>query len=1073
MHVDRLKTLWPEIEPLLDELLDLDEAGRARMLERLGAGSPETRRVLESLLRADRETDAGFASPVIPREALGALGARSVEIGSRVGPYVVRRELGRGGMGTVLLAERDDGQFEQRVAIKVVRSDAWAPGARERFLQERRILARLEHPNIARLLDGGLLGDGAPFLAMEYVEGSPITTWCDARRLPVRSRVELFRQVCEAVEYAHRQLVVHRDLKPENILVTEAGEVKLLDFGIAKLLEPAGLAAFPGTQAPILTPGYAAPEQYLGTALTVATDEYQLGLVLYELLTGRSAHGETTTSPLAHQRRVLDVDPERPSRCVLRAAATGTGASPAPAPDAAAAAAARGTTPAALARELAGDLDAIVLKAIEREPEHRYPSVEALHRDLDDMLADRPVAARRATTGYRLRKYARRHRVAVTTAALVFLSLAGGLVGVLTQARIAAHERDLARASERKAAAINDFVLRELLESPTPEKALGRPLTVAEVLAGASRTVGHAFAGQPETEAAVRMTLARSYQALGKVDSARVHADAAEHLLAGVLPPDAPDRMESRALVGSVALDQGRYDEAERILRGLLSDRARVLGAANPATLASQRDLARVLQAQGQATPADSLLRGALAALPPPGDEPWRLAVDLRASLAGVQLDFGKPAVAETLLRQSLAIEQRHLGPEHPLIVTTMRALAQALNRDLRPIEATKVLDDVLAMSRRIYGDDHPVTGDAYMSRAVSLDMQRRHDEAVDDITHAVAIYRKAFGSDHPRTLRALRNEAVVLDREGRYTEAGAAYEEVYTTCLRTLGPEHPQTIEALGGLQIVRLEQGRPDDARTLARRIITTYEHIAARPDAEPDVLADYSDFLINVDPPDVRDPVRAIAIARRAVEATKHQDWDALRSLGFAEAAAGDWRAAIANLEAALALPEGARSWTTEDKLVELLDHHGVPGEEERFLLAHLDDERRLRGADDRYLGKTYRHLSHYYQRVSRPDEAERYARETLAQLLKTLPPTHWEVGRARAELGGLLVARRGYAEAESLLVQGFRVMEDDPEVAASDLETARGALVRLYRATDRPGAALAWSEHPLAPRAPNAH
>jgi tetratricopeptide (TPR) repeat protein len=407
------------------------------------------------------------------------------------------------------------------------------------------------------------------------------------------------------------------------------------------------------------------------------------------------------------------------------------------------------------------------------------------------------------------------------------------------------------------------------------------------------------------------------------------------------------------------------------------------------------------------------------------------------------------------------------------VIVATLRELASALSKDLRPIEATRVLDDVLAMSRRLYGDDHPAVGDAYMSRAIGLDMQRRHAEAVDDLSHAVAIYRKAFGSDHPRTLRALRNEAVELDREGRYAEAGQVYEEVYATCLRTLGPEHPQTIEALRGLQDLRVDENRLDDARALARRITATYERLATRPDAEPDMLADYSDFLIEVDPADVRDPARAVAIAARAVEATKHQDWDALRSLGFARAATGDWNGAIASLEEALKLPEGVRSWTTEDKLVQVLDQHGPAAEEERFLLAHLDDERRVRGADDRYLAKTFRHLSHYYVRVGRPEEAERYARETLAQLLKTLPATHWEVGRAQGELGGLLVARGGYAEAESLLVQGFRIMEADPEVPASDLETARGDLVRLYRATSRPGDALAWSGRKFAPRAPSAH
>ncbi len=341
MDLERLKSLWPELEPVLDELLELDDPAREAELARRYATEPEKRALMESLLRADRDSGDLLERPAVPRRSVPT--AAPVTPGMRIGAWAVRRELGRGGMGTVVLAERDDGQFEQCVAIKLVRPDAWHPAAHERFLLERSILARLQHPNIARLIDGGVREDGSPYLVMEFVEGVPITAWCDARRLDVRARLRLFRQVCDAVEYAHGMLVVHRDLKPANILVTERGEVKLLDFGIAKLLDSPAATEATHANARALTPAYAAPEQFLGEPMTSATDQYQLALVLYELLTGVRAHGDTTHSPLVHQRAVLDSDPRAPSRAVAREPAGGEpGASP-PAPESAALA--RGATP--------------------------------------------------------------------------------------------------------------------------------------------------------------------------------------------------------------------------------------------------------------------------------------------------------------------------------------------------------------------------------------------------------------------------------------------------------------------------------------------------------------------------------------------------------------------------------------------------------------------------------------------------------------------------------------------------------------------------------------------------------
>jgi eukaryotic-like serine/threonine-protein kinase len=1063
MRWERLKAMWPELEPLLDRLLEQDEPDRARAVD--AADSPDAADALRSLLAADRDPTGPLDTPCSLDDLVDDDAEEDSPLppGTRIGPWVVRRTIARGGMGAVVLAERDDGQFAQRVAIKLIREGGLGRGLRERFLQERRILAALQHPHIARLLDGGVREDGSPFLVMEYVEGLPITRWCDARELDVRARLELFLQVCDAVGFAHRQLVVHRDLKPDHVLVTDAGEVKLLDFGIAKLLEDSAALEMTGTHGGVFTPAYATPEQYLGTPVTVASDEYQLALVLDELLTGsRLREGAT---PLQIQRAVLETDPERPSRRVARRMATES-AAPASGHSSAIAAAARATTPAGLVRALTGDLDAILLKALERDPAHRYPTVGAFRRDLENVLGHRPVAARRATPAYRLRKLARRHRVGLVAGALVLASLAAGLAGVLLQGRVAARERDLARAAEHQATAINDFVVRELLEAPTPEHTLGRSVTVAEVLASASRAVEHAFTREPATEAAVRLTLARSYEALGNLEEARRHAEAAARLTAG-LEPSHRLRLESRALLAELTLEDGKADVAERMLETLIADQGRGLGARDPATLRTMGLMGRVLEAQGRWAPADSTLRAALTALPA-GESDWRLAVDLRTWLATVWIDQSRATGAESLLAECIAIERRHLGPDHPLVVATMRQRAAALGKDLRFAKAGAVLDSALRAAIRVYGPDHPATGDVYMSRATNSDSQLLHDSALVDEQRAAAIYRAALGPDHRKTLRAVRNEAVLLRRAGRLRESDSLYEETWRACSRTLGPDHWQTLEAMKGLASLRLDEGRSQEARALVRQVLAAYDRTAARADADASSLCDEAEYLVEVEPPDLRDPRRAVAAARRAVSMTRRQDYMALRALGFAESAAGLDAAAMTDLRDALALPDGVRSWTTEDKLVQLMVEHATPAELDRMLLARLDRERSARGGDDRYIAKTLRHLSRNAHRAGRDQDAERWAREALAQLRKTLPESQWEVGRAKAELGTLLVARGSFTEAESLLVQGFQAQEADPEVPTVDLEAARAALVRLYTSTGRAADARAWRTRVLAAR-----
>ncbi len=413
---------WREVRAAFEELLAAPESERrsrlaeiARRDVRLGA---EVQALLAQDLAAERE--GGFlqrpAAPARPGT------------GRRIGPYELLRELGSGGMGVVHLARRADGAYERRVALKVIQGGLADERILERFRRERQVLANLEHPGIARLIEGGTTEDGTPFLVMEYVEGTPIDQYCDSERLGLRARIELFLQVCEAVQHAHKNLVVHRDLKPRNILVTAGGDPKLLDFGIAKVLDPEKTSAAPEVtigMARFMTPAYASPEQVAGRPITTASDVYSLGVVLHQILTGMLPYRVETTSAVEMERIVCEMEPTRPS----------TSAQQAGDPDPESRARSRTTTARALVRALSGDLDRIVLKALRKEPRLRYASVEKLAEDLRCHLEGRPVSAQADTFRYRASKFVGRNRASVTAAALVLLALVGGLVLTLIQYR--------------------------------------------------------------------------------------------------------------------------------------------------------------------------------------------------------------------------------------------------------------------------------------------------------------------------------------------------------------------------------------------------------------------------------------------------------------------------------------------------------------------------------------------------------------------------------------------------------------------------------------------------------------
>lgn len=546
---------WVRVKELFGEAVARAPGPREVFLSAACAGDEELKREVEGLLRA-HEAAGGFleASVIAP-----PLDEEAPPIRERIGPYSILGELGHGGMGTVYLAGRADDQYTKRVAIKLVRHGADSTFVLRRFRNERQILAGLTHPNIAGLLDGGTTEDGLPYIVMEYVEGEPINTYCDSRRLSVSERIGVFRTVCGAVQYAHQNLIVHRDIKPGNILVTRDGIPKLLDFGVAKLLEP--VLGGPGeeqtaTQARMMTPAYASPEQIRGQSITTATDVYSLGVLLYVLLTGRRPYRLETGAPEELTRAVLEQEPSRPSTAVLRTESVPSGANGTPLTPEDVSRVREGS-PERLRRRLSGDLDTIVLKALRKEPTRRYATALQLSEDLRRHLEGRTVSARRDTPWYRTRKFVARHRAGVAASLLAALAILGALGVAVERARAARRSETVARRRFEDVRGLASSLLFELNDEM--EKVSGstkaRQLLVTRALEYLDRLSRDA-AGEGQ----LTRDLAAAYLRVGDIQGGLGIANVGDS--AGAI---ASYRRAAALWEGAVAADPGS-DEARRSL---------------------------------------------------------------------------------------------------------------------------------------------------------------------------------------------------------------------------------------------------------------------------------------------------------------------------------------------------------------------------------------------------------------------------------------------------------------------------------------------------------------------------
>jgi serine/threonine-protein kinase len=838
-----------QIEGLFEAALDLPPQERARFMREACAGDIELEREVLALLRAHE-----VAEGVLEADAAGAA-AELLEGRTRlrrVGPYRIVEELGRGGMGVVYTAERDDGQFRRRVAIKVIRSALGGPDTEElhrRFKVERQILASLDHPNIGRLLDGGLTDDGRPYLVMEHVEGVPIDVYCDRKRLRIEDRLRLFCEVAHAVHYAHRNLVVHRDLKPSNIFVTADGVVKLLDFGIAKILDPSSVgetASLTGSGMRLMTPEYASPEQVRGEPITTATDVYGLGVVLYELLTGRRPFELSSKSAVDWQRVILEVEPVRPSSLVGRAQADrrppdegerAVGSDEdrplvVPADEHAwglplldARDYAWKTRRARLRRRLRGDLDRIVLMALRKEPARRYASAEGLAEDIERHLQGLPVTAQEDNRRYRVRKFVSRHRVETAAAAVVGLSLLTGAGVAFWQASVARRERDLAEEARLQAEQalgrseqVTGFLIG-LFEAANPDKALADTVAARELLRrGMARA--EELSGQPGVQARIFDAVGQVYERLGQYDRAEELFERAVALRLGerdeVLDPGVATSLNNLAWV---LRRKGEYARAEALHLQALAIQERLLGPEHPDVAETLMDLGFLYPYVARLDDSEAAYRRALAIRRANlGDDP-RVAESL-VSLASVRRRQGYWDDAERYFREALELQKRIYGSEHEEVAATMIHLGDILwNHEERYAAAESVYREALGIQTRRLGDKHPKLIHGLNSLASVVSEQGDHVAAESLFRRSLAIHSDVFGPDYPGVAGSLSDVAREVAARGRYAEAEALERESYATWERAMGPDHPVISGAMVDLADVLIQQGKLAEAEELYR--------------------------------------------------------------------------------------------------------------------------------------------------------------------------------------------------------------------------------------------------------------
>jgi eukaryotic-like serine/threonine-protein kinase len=806
---------WERLQDLFSTAVELSTDARTSFVFSETVSDPELRKELLELL----DSDSGASNGAITQAMGSAIDATSRQqrealVGKSIGPYRPISVLGHGGTGTVYLAERADRHYSAKVAIKLVHSAMVHGALGARFRAERQILASLDHANIARLLDAGETDDGRPYLVMEYVDGEPLDYYADRQTLQFQDRLHLFLEICGAVQYAHQNLVVHRDLKPANILVTCTGVPKLLDFGIAKLIDADGDAAPALTRMNdrLLTPEYASPEQVFGEPITTASDVYALGVVLYELLTGLRPYPiPGSVSQLELERLIRIADPERPSCAIRRVASQGTREDE----EITAIALSRGLSIEQLYKRLRGDLDAIIMRALRKEPKHRYASVEQLAADIRRHLDNEPVQARQGNWLYYSRRFIRRHTFGVAIGA-TFIAVGIAFVVVMSiQTKRIAAERDRAMQESSRAETVSNFML-DVFSASDPFTSQGHETTARELLDVAAKRIQTDLTQQPEVRARLLEGIAKTYRRQHRYEEAKQTIVEALRLRKKL--PDPEGLKMATALLELATIQLNAVDaEAENTLRVVVS-LVRQNGKENSLPYAEAlRDLGRLEQQNGNLIAARDYLEKSLSIQ-------RGLLGEVHTETANTFVDLGAVALwrddlpsAERLSRRALQILEQTVPELHPDRIAAEEHLGQILLTEGRITDAGVLFERTLERTALLYGKKSRQVGYVYGSLADVKVGEGLLPQAEKYARESLSIESQANGEEHYQTAFARSLLATILLKRGKLREAESLLRHSLNTYAKTLPVDHQYVASSEYFLGEALLREGRFADARTV----------------------------------------------------------------------------------------------------------------------------------------------------------------------------------------------------------------------------------------------------------------
>jgi len=991
---------WNRIQEIFGQALEMGEEERGSYLKEACGDDSELLAEIQSLLKADSQEHS-----MLDGVAMDAVGSPDLLtlVGKEVGPYRLVSPIGEGGMGAVYLAERDDGQFEQRVALKLIRPGVHSQVVIKRFREERQILAQLQHPNIARLLDGGMSSDGQPYLVMEYIDGMPLLQYCDSQKVGINDRLNLFRDVCSAIQYAHKRLIIHRDLKPGNILVTRDGSVKLLDFGIARVIgdDIAG-PSLTQTGMRLMTPEYASPEQVRGEVVGTATDIYSMGVLLYELLTGVRPLTFNSRSPVEVEKVVTGHEPTRPSLAVQNTTQMESSTEILEV---------RKTNRRQLHNLLKGDLDTICLMALRKEPERRYSSIEQFSEDIRRYLTGLPVIAQKDTLGYRAGKYLRRNK-AILAGAFATLTLLAMLITFYT-IRLT-EERDRARTEATKAEQISAF-LSSLFEVADPQNSRGENITARELLEEGAGRIENELADQPEVQARMMTIIGEVYTGLGLYKKADTLLQRSIQKQRKFPSSSRLELMNTLKTAGMSRRASGVTTNADTLFKEALKIGREEVGEDDPRFAEVQMNYGGLLLDMGEVAKAEPIMLSGIEVLRKHGEEqPNELAEGLH-QLGKLYYDLAKYDLSEKTYRESLKIREATKGKTHLNYTRTLTQLAFLLQDLGRFDEAETMFREAIVLDSTIYNGKHPNLTSDYFYLAALLHNRGKHKESEPIYRKVIELDREQYGDEHPYLALSMNDLAGVLVDLGKFSEAEDLYKQSMAMQIKLQGAEHPEVATTKSNFGNLLSRTGRVKEAEPYYKEALRIRRKIYG--DSHPTVAVSvfaYGGVLRALGELDESERyLREALVMRRKFRKEPHRD---------------------------IALNLSGIALTLRLK--------GELDEAEKLMRQAHKMNQDVLGEHDMRIGRTGRQLAKILQLQKKYEDSESHFKQALELFRRELPDNHDLIASTALQYGELLLELDRKQEAATLFKESLKIYES----GNLSHEKAKGRLKVLIAKTE---------------------